>query len=114
MIPQPDTGFESNPENCPVEQTLRLLSGKWKLLVLFHLGNGPVRWGALRRSLAPITPRVLTATLKALEADGLIWRRVEAIIPPSVSYGLTERGEALGPVFEAMFRWGTVQMDRGS
>ena len=110
MIPRSDV--QNHPENCPVEQTLRLLSGKWKLLVLFHLGNGPVRWGALRRSLAPITPRVLTATLKALEADGLIWRKVEAVVPPSVSYGLTDRGEALGPVFEAMFHWGTGQVDR--
>ncbi len=111
MIPKPHA--QNDPENCPVEQTLRLLSGKWKLLVLFHLGNGPVRWGALRRSLVPITPRVLTATLKALETDGLIWRKVEAVVPPSVSYGLTNRGEALGPVFEAMFRWGTDQTDRG-
>ena len=66
-----------------------------------------MRWGALRRSLAPVTPRVLTATLRALEADGLIWRHSEGTVPPAVAYGLTQRGKALAPVFEAMAEWGT-------
>ena len=65
---------DGDPADCPVERTLARLSGRWRLLVLFRLGRGPVRWGALRRSLAPVTPRVLTATLRALEADGLVWR----------------------------------------
>lgn len=86
---------------------MRLISGRWRLLVLFRLGaNGPMRWGALRRSLAPITARVLTATLRDLETDGLIWRKSEPVIPPVVTYGLAERGEALAPIFEAMAAWG--------
>ena len=92
-------------EDCPVERTLRLLSGKWRLLVLFHLGSGPMRWAALRRALAPVTPRVLTGTLRALEEDGLVWRRSEDAVPPVVHYGLTTRGAALAPVFEAMASW---------
>lgn len=94
--------------DCPVDRTLRLLGGKWRLMVLFHLGAGPVRWGALRRDLAPITARVLTATLRALEGDGLIWRRAEETVPPVVTYGLTARGAALAPIFEAMAAWGAV------
>ncbi|MEO0390390.1 MAG: helix-turn-helix domain-containing protein [Pseudomonadota bacterium] len=92
--------------NCPVDRTLRLLSGKWRLLVLFHLDAGPQRWSDLRRQLDPITARVLTATLRALEADDLIWRRVDAVMPPQVSYGLSAKGAALAPVFAAMAHWG--------
>ncbi|WP_333714901.1 winged helix-turn-helix transcriptional regulator [Yoonia sp.] len=98
---------EGDPANCPVERTLRLLDGRWRLMVLFRLGGrGPTRWGALRRSLAPITPRVLTATLRQLETDGLIWRDTQATVPPIVTYGLTEKGAALSPVFAAMAAWG--------
>lgn len=110
--PFPDGGApfpDGDPAACPVERTLRLVSGRWRLLVLFRLGaRGPTRWGALRRSLAPVTPRVLTATLRGLEADGLVWRRTEAVVPPAVTYGLTKRGAALAPVFEAMAAWGTA------
>lgn len=95
-----------DPDDCPVRRTVDLLSGRWRLLVLFHLGAGEMRWGALRRALAPITPRVLTATLRGLEADGLVWRRQATTVPPEVAYGLTERGGALGPVFAAMADWG--------
>ena len=97
---------DGDPTTCPVESTLRLLEGRWRLFVLFRLGAGPMRWGALRRSLAPVTPRVLTATLRGLEADGLVWRRAEATVPPVVTYGLSGRGAALAPVFEAMAAWG--------
>lgn len=101
---------DGDPTSCPVERTLRLLDGRWRLLVLFCLGSrGPTRWGALKRSLAPITPRVLTTTLRGLEADGLVWREAEPSVPPVVTYGLTPRGAALGPVFEAMAAWGEGQ-----
>ncbi|MGR3541344.1 MAG: winged helix-turn-helix transcriptional regulator [Hasllibacter sp.] len=95
-----------DPDDCPVRRTVDLLSGRWRLLVLFHLGGEDMRWGALRRALAPITPRVLTATLRGLEADGLVWRRQAATVPPEVAYGLTDRGKALAPVFDAMAAWG--------
>ena len=97
-----------DPADCPVDRTLRLLGGRWRLLVLFNLGAGSVRWGQLRRKLTPITPRVLTATLRSLEADGLVWRHSEGTIPPAVRYGLTARGVALDPVFHAMAAWGTA------
>jgi DNA-binding HxlR family transcriptional regulator len=96
--------------DCPVERTLALITGKWRLMVLFRLGAGPVRFNALCRALAPVKPRVLTEALRGLEADGLVWRRVEAVVPPHVTYGLTERGAALAPVFAAMAAWGADQM----
>jgi DNA-binding HxlR family transcriptional regulator len=96
------------PETCPVEESLRVLSGKWRLLALFRLGNGPQRFNALHRALAPVTQKVLTATLRGMEQEGLVWRRSENTVPPHVTYGLTERGRALGPVFTALARW---QMD---
>ncbi|MEO0637383.1 MAG: helix-turn-helix domain-containing protein [Pseudomonadota bacterium] len=101
---------------CPVDATLRLLSGKWRLLVLFNLEAQPLRWGELRRRLAPITPRVLTATLRSLEVDRMIWREVEGTIPPQVTYGLTSKGDDLAPVFKAMGKWGAehLQESRGT
>ena len=90
---------------CPVEDALRLLAGKWRLLVLFRLLDGPQRFNALQRSLAPVTQKVLTAALRGLEADGLVWRRVEATVPPNVAYGPTDRALALAPVFDALAAW---------
>ncbi len=87
-----DGTFEGDRENCPVEATLRLIGGKWRMFVLFRLGEGPMRFNALQRSLAPVTQRVLTATLRGLEDDGLVWRTVHETVPPHVEYGLTDRG----------------------
>lgn len=91
--------------DCPVESALRMLSGKWRLMVLFRLGQGPQRFNTLQRLLAPVTQKVLTATLRRLEADGLIWRQSAASVPPHVTYGLTDRGRALAPVFDALAGW---------
>lgn len=96
------------PEDCPVERTLRMLSGKWRLFVLFRLEGGPMRFNALRRSLRPITQRVLTATLRGLEDDGLVWRKSAGTVPPRVEYGLTAHGAALAPVWRAMGDWGAL------
>ncbi len=93
------------PPDCPVERTLDLLTGRWRLYVLFRLQQGDMRFNALQRSLAPVTPRVLTATLRDLEAAGLVWRQVGATVPPHVTYGLTDRGRALAPVWDAMAAW---------
>jgi DNA-binding HxlR family transcriptional regulator len=100
-----DGAISGDRENCPVEATLRLIGGKWRMVVLFRLGDGPMRFNALQRSLAPVTQRVLTATLRGLEDDGLVWREVRETVPPHVEYGLTARGRALGPVWAEMARW---------
>jgi DNA-binding HxlR family transcriptional regulator len=101
----PDTALPYDRAACPVEQTLALISGKWRPMVLFRLGQGSMRFNALARSLTPVSPRVLAETLRELEASGLVWRQSAGSVPPEVSYGLTPRGQALGPVFEAMALW---------
>lgn len=70
-----------------------------------RLGDGPRRFGALRRAVGPVAQKVLTATLRGLEADGLDWRRSENTVPPHDTYGLTPEGAALAPVFDALARW---------
>ncbi|WP_019953395.1 winged helix-turn-helix transcriptional regulator [Yoonia vestfoldensis] len=99
---QPDPALG---ETCPVETAMDLLTGKWRMLVLYRLRKGPVRFNALQRSLAPVTQKVLTATLRSLGEDGLIWRDVRAEVPPHVTYGLTPFAEGAAPVFDAMAEW---------
>lgn len=91
---------------CPVETTLMLISNRWKVLILRDLFMGTRRFGELKKSLAGISQKVLTENLKAMEADGLLTRRVYAEVPPRVEYTLTETGESLQPVIAAMFDWG--------
>jgi DNA-binding HxlR family transcriptional regulator len=114
LPPRPED-LPAGMDGCPVEEALRLLSGKWRLLAIFRLGQGPMRFNALQRALAPVTQKVLTATLRRLEADRLVWRRVEATVPPNVTYGLTERGAALAPIFDALAVWhlGAAAVKRG-
>lgn len=91
---------------CPVEVTLDLIDGKWKGVILYHLQQGTCRFGELRRRLPRVTQRMLTKQLRALEQDGLILRKVYAEVPPRVEYSLTETGERLRPVIEALRVWG--------
>lgn len=102
---QKDTTLAGSPEDCPVEAALACVGGKWRMMVMFRLSAGAMRFNALQRSLPPITQKVLTATLRGLEADGLVWRRSAGTVPPKVDYGLTEHGARLIPVFEALARW---------
>lgn len=95
---------------CPVEEGIALLAGRWRMMVLFRLAEGPERFAALRRALPPaggrqVTHKVLTQALRSLEADGLVWREVARTVPPQVTYGLTVEGEALAPVFAALAAW---------
>jgi DNA-binding HxlR family transcriptional regulator len=92
-------------EECPVDAALRKLTGKWRLLVLFRLSEGPQRFNTLQRKMAPITQKVLTTTLRNLETDGLVWRKSEDSVPPHVTYGLTQRGTDLAPVFKSLAQW---------
>ena len=86
-------------ERCPSDAVLRTLWGQWKTHVLYVLGtHGPHRFGALRRAIAGISPKVLTQRLRELEADGLVWREHVTSIPPEVTYGLTGRGERIHAV----------------
>lgn len=100
--------FGDNVESdiCPVLATARIVSGKWTLLVLRDLSEGPRRFGELERSLAGISPRTLSLRLRTLEDEAVVERRVYAEAPPRVEYRLTSRGEALIPIIEAMRSYG--------
>ena len=87
--------------------TLSLISGKWKLLILYNLGKqGTIRFNEMQRILGKITYRTLSANLKELGADGLVHRQEYPQIPPKVEYRLTERGQSLLPILSAMCQWG--------
>lgn len=92
---------------CPVETTLLMISDKWKVLILRDLLNGTMRFSELRRSVGNISQKVLTANLRQMERDGLVHREVYPEVPPRVEYSLTETGESLRPIIEAMKDWGT-------
>lgn len=91
---------------CSVEVTLDLIDGKWKGVILYHLQEGRLRFGELRKRLPNITQRMLTKQLRALEEDDLIIRRVYAEVPPRVDYELSEKGQRLRPVIDALKAWG--------
>ncbi len=91
---------------CPVEQTLQVIGGKWTLLILRDLFTGTKRFGELRRSLGQVSPKTLSERLKEMESLGLLTRQVHAEVPPRVEYTLTEKGQSLGDIIEAMRRWG--------
>ena len=94
------------PGDCPVDATLAIIGGKWKALILYHLRDGPRRFGELRRLIPGVTQRMITQHLRELEADGIIHREVFAVVPPRVDYSLTGTGRSLIPILEAMAAWG--------
>ena len=96
---------EKLPE-CPVATTVQLIGSKWKLLILRNLLVRPWRFNELRASLEGISQKVLTNSLRELEADGIVIRTVFPEVPPRVEYSLSELGETMRPVLDAMQRWG--------
>ena len=93
--------------DCPVATTVSLIGNKWKLLILRNLLQRPWRFGELRKSLDGISQKVLTESLRSMESDGIIVRRVYAEVPPRVEYSLSELGESMRPILESMEVWGT-------
>lgn len=91
---------------CPVETTLMLIGDKWKVLILRDLLPGKKRFGELKKSLGTVSQKVLTAQLRAMEDSGLLIRTVYPEIPPKVEYSLTELGQSLKPILDAMQSWG--------
>jgi DNA-binding HxlR family transcriptional regulator len=92
--------------HCPSAQTLRLISNKWAVEILFALAEHPTtRFADLRRSLGRITAKELTRQLRKLESVGLINRRVYAEVPPRVEYGLLPMGRSLLAPLEGLGRW---------
>ncbi len=102
--------YKMNPECdnpvCPVKLTLDIISGKYKILVLYRLLNGKKRFNELKRLLTPVTHRTLTLQLRDLERDGIIKRTIYPEIPPRVEYELTSLGFSMKPIIQALYDWG--------
>ena len=91
---------------CPVATTVQLIGSKWKLLIIRNLRARPWRFNELRKDLAGISQKVLTDSLREMEADGILTRTVYPEVPPRVEYALSPLGETLGPILDAMAQWG--------
>ncbi|KOY84471.1 hypothetical protein AD998_20985 [bacterium 336/3] len=96
---------------CPLQHTLELLGGKWKMAIIYQLSLvSPKRFKELERSVIGITPTMLTTQLKDLEANGLITRKPYATVPPTVEYSLTEIGFSIIPLASQLREWGIKHM----
>lgn len=91
---------------CPYVTSQKILTGKWSLLIMFHLSNGPIRFNELQRKLPYLTQATLTKQLKSLEESKLIIRTVYAQIPPKVEYSLSDIGHKFQPVLDSLEIWG--------
>lgn len=91
---------------CPVQTCLEFIFDKWKVLIIRDLMTGTKRFSELKKSLSPVTQKMLTQQLREMETDGLINRKVYPVVPPKVEYSLTELGLSLKPVIDAMRTWG--------
>ncbi len=98
------------PEGVPdveaVETAVRVLGGKWKIMILVHLSEGPRRFSDLRRRVPPISQQSLTLQLRELERDGVINRRVYAEVPPRVEYSLSDIGVKISSLIPPLMEWG--------
>lgn len=99
-------------EVCPVRSVLDGIGGKWSILIIDTLGdNGVLRFGEIDKILGDISQKMLTNTLRLLESDGLISRKMYAEIPPRVEYELTDLGRDLLPIIRALIQWGHDNID---
>src|SRR6478735_12772527 len=99
-------------KSCPVARTLDLIGERWTALILRDLLlKGPRRFQDFQESLAGVAPNTLSARLKEMEDNGLIFRQFYSDRPPRVEYVLTDKGKSLGPVVRAMQQWGSKHLD---
>lgn len=92
---------------CPVATTVQIIGSKWKLLIMRNLLQRPWRFNELRKDLEGISQKVLTDSLRSMEEDGIITRTVYPEVPPRVEYALSDLGESMRPIINAMEKWGT-------
>lgn len=98
--------------NCPIRNILSYIGDKWSMLVLYTLETDEAkRFKELQRNIPDISQKMLTATLKMLEADGLVKREAFAEVPPRVEYSLSDKGKTLLPHINALLSWATDNMD---
>lgn len=94
--------------DCPVATTVSLIGSKWKLLIIRNLLTRPWRFNELKKDLDGISQKVLTDSLRSMEEDGIVTRTAYAEVPPRVEYALSELGESMRPILDAMSEWGNA------
>ena len=92
---------------CPVATTVQMIGSKWKLLIMRNLLQRPWRFNELKKDLEGISQKVLTDSLRSMEADGIVTRTVYPEVPPRVEYALSDLGESMRPIMDALAAWGT-------
>ncbi|GGW69031.1 winged helix-turn-helix transcriptional regulator [Streptomyces caelestis] len=97
---------------CGLDAAIAVMGGKWKGLILFSLGEGPLRFGELRRTVAGISERVLILQLREMEHSGLVHREVHHQVPPKVEYSLTDFGHSLNAAMAPLGEWGEENLER--
>lgn len=95
---------------CPIEKTLRLIVGKWKTILLWHLSSGTKRYGELKKLIPDVSEKMLIQSLRELEKDELVIRKVYPEVPPKVEYRLSKRGKSLSPLICALNTWGAKHL----
>ncbi len=106
MSEQPHKDFTK----CPIEASLSLIQGKWKVVIMFRLMDEPKRFNELSRLLPQVTQRMLTNQLRELERDGLVYREAFPQIPPKVEYSLTKLADSLLPIMLDLKDWGKTHL----
>jgi DNA-binding HxlR family transcriptional regulator len=104
-------GWNCYSAGCPSRLVLNRLADKWALLILGTLSGGPVRFNELRRRIEGVSQKMLSQTLKNLERDGLIHRRVYPTVPVTVEYAMTDLGATLADTIIALRQWTAMHMD---
>ena len=92
--------------DCPLEVTLAMIGGKYKILIVYFLINRTLRYSELQKLLPQASPKMLAQQLKELERDGLIDRKLYPVVPPKTEYSLTDLGRSLAPIILAIYQWG--------
>lgn len=100
-------------KKCPIEFTISLVNGKWKILIMKELCHGALRYGAIGKCIPNVSPKVLIQQLRELEEDGLIVRTVFPEVPPRVEYSLSEKGVSIISIFMELRRWGLEANETG-
>lgn len=103
--------MEHQRDICQAASALDIITGKWKLVILFYLSDGTKRFSELKRLIPVITPRMLTLHLRELEEQHIVKRVVYPEVPPKVEYSITEHGKSLQPVLDAMHQWGDRHLE---
>jgi DNA-binding HxlR family transcriptional regulator len=99
-------------EKCPVETSIDVLAGKWKILILWYIRSETKRFSELQKLLPRTTQKMLIQKLRELEEDGIVHRKVYPVVPPKVEYSLTEYGQTLKPILKQLYLWGEEHKKR--